>query len=327
MKFKVIWILAFVIISAIGCSQENKTRVEMSQPEEGFPEQGLQQEEKLEESASGEMLSGFSVSGYEKGGKKQWDLEGKSAEIGAEEIKLKDVTGKLYGKDVNMTIIADRGNLNRIDNSVHLEENVVATSDDGATLITDYLDWNPRDQKLSSDAPVWIKRGMMKAFGKGLIAQTELSLVELKKDVTVKMLLEAEEGKSIAHLPATVITCDGPLEVDYQNNLAVFNNNVKVKDKRGEILADKMEVYFITRADSSKQMPGMQGLGIKKVIATGNTEIRRGDNVTYSQKAVYEAATGKLILTGHPKLVIYSTEDFTQLMDSSKSEREQQEER
>jgi len=60
----------------------------------------------------------------------------------------------------------------------------------------------------------------------------------------------------------------------------------------------------------------MEGMGIEKVIATGDVQIHHGNNITYSQKAVYDTDTGKLTLTGRPKLVIYSTEDFTQLMET-----------
>ncbi|UCB57444.1 MAG: LPS export ABC transporter periplasmic protein LptC [Candidatus Omnitrophota bacterium] len=281
-------ILIFVCIVSLlvsGCAREDKVEVKRE----------------LEE-APDEMLSVFSLSGYTKGGKKEWDLEGKSADISLEEIKLKDVTAKLYGKDTNMTIVADKGSLNRLNNSVHLEKDVVVTSDDGATLTTDYLDWDAEAQRLASEAPVWIKRGMMEAAGIGITAQPVLNQVELKKDVTVKMSL------------GTTITCKGVLAVDYQKNLAIFQDNVKVKDKRGEIFADKMDICFATQNEEEKQLEGMEGMGIEKVTAVGSVQIHRADNITYSERAVYDTNEGRLTLTGQPKLVIYSTKDFSQLM-------------
>lgn len=313
-----------------GCVQESREEVESSVQPEVLSDS---QKEMIE--APEEMLSSFSVSGYAKGGKKQWELEGKSADIGSEEINLIDVIGKVYGKDTNMTIVADEGSLNRIDNNVHLEKNVLATTDDGATMTTDYLDWDAQNEKLASDAPVQLERGMMRASGRGIIAQPVLNLVELKEDVTVEMSLQSK-GDAVTDTqnsvslpssetpPTTVITCDGPLEVDYQNNLAIFHENVKVKDKRGEIFADKMDVYFATQAQTSKQLEGMEGLGIEKVISTGDVEIHHGENITYSQKAVYDTKTGKLTLTGQPKLVIYSTEGFSQLMGNSREDTKQE---
>ena len=295
---KAIFLICIIVLSVAGCAQENKGQAKSAPPAE------LSDSQKEMEEASEEMLSSFSVSGYAKGGKKQWDLEGKSADIMSEEIKITDVTGKIYGKDTNMTIVADEGSLNRVNSNVHLEKDVLVTSDDGVTMTADYLDWDAQGERLSSESPVWIKRGMMQAYGTGIIARPVLNLVELKKDVTVKMP------------PHTIITCDGPLEVDYQDNLAVFRDEVKVKDERGEIFADKMDVYFARQAEESKQMQGMEGMGIEKVIATGDVEIHHGSNITYSRKAVYDTDTGKLTLTGQPKLVIYSTEDFSRLMET-----------
>ena len=233
-----------------------------------------------------------------------------------EEIKLTDVLGHVFGKEMDMSIVADEGSLNRIDNNVHLEKNVRATTEDGATLRTDYLDWDAHNQKLTSDAPVWIERRQMQAAGTGMVAQPALNLVELKKDVTVKISIEEKSNQGLAPAVPTIITCDGPLEVEYEKNLAVFYENVKVKDGRGEIFADKMDVYFTTQSDGNKQVAGMQGLGIDKVVAVGEVEIHHGDNISYSRKAVYDTATGKLTLTGRPKLIIYSTEDFSQLVET-----------
>jgi LPS export ABC transporter protein LptC len=332
-------ILIFVSILVVGCTKEDLALTPKTKPSASKQSQkdkdllSTSEQEDLAQTPD-EMLSRFSVSGYTKGGKRQWKLEGKSADIGSEDIKLRDVTGQVYGKDTNMTVVADTGVLNRINNSVHLEKNVEVRGDDGSVLTTDYLDWDAQEQRLTSNAPVWIKRGLLEANGIGIIAQPVLNLVELKKDVTVEMVFDravddvsnnlslVDAKKKIAAekiAPSTVITCDGALEVDYQNNLAVFNNNVKVKDKRGEIFADKMDVYFATQANKSVQVEGMEGMSIKKVVATGDVQIHRGDNITYSQKAVYDTDTGKLILTGQPKLVIYSTEGFKQMLGSKKT--------
>ncbi len=302
--------LAFVVCALMfvlnsGCAQKESVQAKAVSDKSTAAEEELAQ-------APDEMLSSFSISGYSKGGKKQWDLEGTSADIMTEIIELTNVTSRVYGKETKMTIVADKGSLNRIDNNVHLEDNVLASTDEGATLSADYLDWDAQNEKLTSDSPVRITRGGMKANGKGLIGQPLLNLVQLKKDVTVNISLDPASSQTA---PTTVITCDGPLEVAYEKNLAVFQDNVKVKDKRGEIFADKMDVYFSTQSDTDKPIDGMAGMGIDKVVALGNVEIHQGGNSTYSQKAVYDAETGKLILTGQPKLVIYSTESLKQMTD------------
>lgn len=310
MKLVLILILPVVLF---GCAQEETTKVQTRDDLTDAAQKEL-------ENASDEMFSSFSISGYGAGGRKEWDLEGKSADIMSEEIQLTDVTGKVYGDGTTMTITADEGSLNRVNNNVHLEKNVVAVSDDGATLTTDYLDWNAQDGELSTDAPVHIKRGFMEAEGIGMIAQPELNLVEIKKDVKVKIAIEVKDnnvsGENVAIRVSkpTIITCDGPLEVDYENNLATFYKNVKVNDSRGEIFAERMDVYFSSDSQQQQQIEGMEGMGIEKIVAVKDVEIHHGSNITYSQKAVYDAQSGKLTLTGRPKLVIYSAEGFGQLM-------------
>ena len=41
-----------------------------------------------------------------------------------------------------------------------------------------------------------------------------------------------------------IITCDGPLEVDYKERKAIFNNNVEIKEKEGMINANKVVAYI-----------------------------------------------------------------------------------
>ena len=303
-------VILFLSLLIIGCAREDREQAGIEQAEE------LSGEQKDLEQAPDEMLSSFSLSGYTKGGKRQWELEGKSADISMEVINLIDVTGKVYGRNSQMNIVADEGSLNRRSNSVHLEKNVLVTTEDGATLNTDSLDWDAQSQRLSSETLVRLKKGMMRARGEGLIARPELKLVELKRDVTVEVSFVPEQGNDIVSLPPTIIICDGPLEVAYENNLAIFKDNVRVKDTRGEIFADYMEVYFTSGNESSQDIQGMEGMSIKKVLAKGDVEIHRRKNITYSQKAVYEMDTGRLTLTGQPKLVIYSTEDMGRLMET-----------
>ena len=91
----------------------------------------------------------------------------------------------------------------------------------------------------------------------------------------------------------TTITCDGPLELNYKKNRASFLNNVKVEDREGNIFADRIDVYYnpTTRR-------------IKCVVARDNVRIVNGENVTYSEKAIYLVDEGRVVLPNRPKLVI-----------------------
>ncbi|MCM8779917.1 MAG: hypothetical protein NC914_02065, partial [Candidatus Omnitrophica bacterium] len=69
--------------------------------------------------------------------------------------------------------------------------------------------------------------------------------------------------------------------------------------------SDTMDIYFNTAKENKSADIGGS---IEKIVARGNVKIVRGENISYSQEATYSAADQKVVLTGRPKLVIYSTE-------------------
>jgi len=86
----------------------------------------------------------------------------------------------------------------------------------------------------------------------------------------------------------TIITSDGPLEIDYQKNIAHFAENVVARDERGHLFADFMDVFY-----------SQETRKVFKIISTGNVIIKTKDgNTTYSDNAIYLADEGKVILGG-----------------------------
>jgi len=285
---------------------------------------------------SDQQIGDFSLSGYGEKGKKNWDLAGKSADIFTEIVKLKEVTGNLYGKDEDIKLTADRGDFNKVDGKVHLEQNVVITTSSGTKLTTDSLDWDRKNQLVTTNDAVNIQRGNMVIVANGAKGEPNLKKVALEKNVKLdinpenpikntKATEEASKASFVANQDKAegqtvkekiVITCDGPLEIDYEKNIATFNNNVKVERTDSTIYSDKMDVYFIAadkqeKPEDAKQTSATQqlmGSKIDKIIARGNVKVVRGENLSYSEEAVYTAADKKLVLNGRPKLILYSTE-------------------
>jgi LPS export ABC transporter protein LptC len=107
---------------------------------------------------SDQQISDFSLAGYGEKGKKSWDISGKSADIFTEEVKLKEVVGNMYGKEEDMRLIADKGDFNKVNGKVHLEQNVVITTSSGTKLTTDSLDWDRKNQLVTTRDPVNIQR-------------------------------------------------------------------------------------------------------------------------------------------------------------------------
>ncbi|MBU2101755.1 MAG: LptA/OstA family protein [Candidatus Omnitrophota bacterium] len=108
----------------------------------------------------------------------------------------------------------------------------------------------------------------------------------------IEVTIPTEGGKEY-----TTITCDGPLEMEYNEGNAVFNNRVVVTNQGGKLYCDKAYVFFDTTA---KKM--------NRIVAEGNVQIVREDNITYAQKATYYVDTKKVVLEGSPRLIYYPKE-------------------
>ncbi len=274
---------------------------------------------------SDQQIMDFSLASFSEKGKKSWDLSGKSADIFQDVVKLKDVIGNLYGKEEDIKLTAEKGDFDKAQGKVHLEENVVITTSTGAKLTTDSLDWDRKNQLVTTKDVVNIERGNMVTTASGAHGEPNLKKVSLEKDVTVNINPETDgKSKEPSDKKKTVITCDGPLQIDYDKNIATFNNNVKVDTQDALIQSDIMDVYF-GKAGAGKDTSGSKkadsdvssalggsamGSKIDKIVARGNVKITRGENVSYSDEAIYSALDKKIILSGKPKLIIYSGEDI-----------------
>ena len=93
-----------------------------------------------------------------------------------------------------------------------------------------------------------------------------------------------------------LVVDDDPVVVKYL--VAIFNDNVIAVDKDRRLMADQMQLFF--DQETSK---------IDQVVCLGNVLIVQGKNASYSDKAVYKAQEKKIILSGRPKLLLYTDEN------------------
>ncbi len=246
------------------------------------------QENEDQANKNNQKVYSFSFSKYGTNGSKELEIEGDSANILSSDIVLKNVIARTYAQETPITITADDGVFDKATNKVHLKNNVVATTDTGARLLTDELDIHPSTKKLETTLPAKVKRDNINVEGEGATGDSELKKVEFKKNVTVVV----QDPNSEANAP-TIITCDGPLDIDYQANIAHFSDNVVARDKRGNLYADYMDVYY---SEKSKK--------VYKVVASGNVVIKNKEgNTTYSDNAIYLAEEGRIILGGDVEAV------------------------
>jgi LPS export ABC transporter protein LptC len=259
-----------------------------------------------------QQISEFSLSGFGDRGKKTWDLNGKSADILADTIRLKDITGTMYGETENITLTAKKGDFDKKDNKMHLQDDVVITTTSGAKLTTDSLDWDRKNNLVKTNDTVNIERQNMTGLGQGAVGQTDLKQVRLERDVKIDIALdEARKPNNAAGKGTLTITCDGPMSVDYEKNLATFTKNVKVERDGSQIYSDTMDVHFSPKTGATASPGGdsaAMSSNIEKIVCKGNVKIVRGENTSYSDEAVYTMSDRKITLLGKPRLVIYSTE-------------------
>ncbi|MCX5669496.1 MAG: LPS export ABC transporter periplasmic protein LptC [Candidatus Omnitrophica bacterium] len=258
---------------------------------------------------SDQQIGDFSLSGFGDKGKKSWDLAGKSADIFSEVVKLKKVVGNNYGQNDVINLTADKGDFNKQSGLVHLQDNVVITTASGSKLTTDTLDWDRKQQIVSTLDKVNLSRADMNLSGQGALGKTGLKQIMLEKDIRLDIQardLQVNKKEKI------LITCDGPLDVDYEKNIAIFNNNVKVEKSDLTIYSDKMQVYFTAKQQNNAlaKGPAVLSSSVNKIVALGNVRILRGENISYSQEAIYTAIDKKITLTGKPQIIIYQTENI-----------------
>ncbi|MCK4851823.1 MAG: LPS export ABC transporter periplasmic protein LptC [Candidatus Omnitrophica bacterium] len=223
----------------------------------------------------------FSIDGKTSKGMKKWHLEGKAAEMVGEEIYLEDLNVTAYTEEHTVTLASDKGIYRRAKAEVELIGNVKVVSEDGTVLTADHATWFQATREITTDSVVNIEQQSMRATGTGGVADIFEKKAVLRADVTVEME------------PATLIKCDGALEVDFNENKAVFSRNVRVKDKDGSLFSDVLTVYIDPVTHK-----------VAEVIAEGNVKVRKGESYTVCEKATYTDGTGSVRLEGKPRVVI-----------------------
>jgi len=276
-------VLIFFILFAVavsGCAgkeQEEKPQV---------PD--FERAKQAEEKPADQQVLQFDLTSYTDGGTKRWEVKGKSANVVNEMVEMEDINATTYGEDNTLGLRADEGTYDKELNKVHLESNVVITTSDGAELTADTMDWDSKNNVITSESPVKIEREEITLSAKGVKGEPDLRKAQFEKDVKIDMY----DG-------ATVITCDGIMEVDYEKNIAIFNDNVKIVDEKGQITSDVLYAYLNPETKT-----------IDKAIAKGNVKIIRGNNHSKSEEAVYLAEEKRVILKGRPEIVMFPDEKF-----------------
>ncbi|MDB4349471.1 LPS export ABC transporter periplasmic protein LptC [Omnitrophica bacterium] len=258
-----------------------------------------------------QKILSFELANYSDNGIKSWKLKGDSADILAEIVNLSNIDMETYDEP-RITLTALFGTYNKRSKEVSLFQDVEVLTSDGAMLTTDYLKWDGKTDTITTDEPVRMIKSDVITRGTGALAMPQMKKIILDKNIRVRLTTDVIDdidemsykkngfdGAESSRPTNVTITCDGPLVIDYEKNIAVFEDNVLVDDQRGKIYSDKMEAFL---DPASKN--------IIKVVAEGSVRVVRGGDCTYSEKAIYTTEDQKIILVGKPRIYIQPTEEI-----------------
>lgn len=234
-------------------------------------------------SPRGDAISTFTLVGHNEAGRRKWEVRGETADLMADVVELSPVRATSFGQ-VQLNLSAAKGRFNKSTRDIHLEGDVVAVTSDGAKLTTQSMDWVQEREEGRSEDWVRVSRPGMTATGLGGVGYPKLKRVRLERKVTVR--LQDAKGR-------TRITCDGPMEVDYARHKARFWRNVWVRDGKGVIRADRMDVSLHPKTNQ-----------IEKATFWGHVRIRQGKQRAFANRVNYWQPLGHIQLVGHPKLVL-----------------------
>ena len=244
-----------------------------------------------EDAGPTQQLEGFNLNGYTNTGKKSWEIKGDKADISDDKIKVTNVNANFFDPKQNANLTSKTGTINKVNGDVHLQDDVVVTSDRGTTMTTDSLDWKRNQDLVTTKDLVTIEDKQGTVTGTGLTGHPNLKTAQLNEDV--KAVINTAQSSS-AKAQTMQITCDGPMQMDQIKMYAVFNKNVVAFEAATgrELHADLMRVWF---DDKNKK--------IKKVICSGHVSVVQGENASYAEEMIYNGEDGTLLMTGRPKMV------------------------
>jgi LPS export ABC transporter protein LptC len=172
MKKNFFWVFTlFIILSLLSCGKGKLERREVSSSKSS-PEQAI---------------GNFTLTRTSQGEKK-WELEADKAEIYKREGKtiVQKLKIKFYDRGkITSVLIAREGELHTQSGDMEVRGDVVVTSEEGTTLMTESLKWDAGRNKIVTDDLVRQERGNTIITGEGLESDPQLEKVVIKRNIKV----------------------------------------------------------------------------------------------------------------------------------------------
>jgi len=162
---------------------------------------------------------------------------------------------------------------------VFIEKNVKLRIRNTTAIRSDKVLWRNSDSKFMTRMPVEIDHEAHRITGVGAVGRATEEFLQINRDIRMEL-----DGP-------VLVTCDGPLQIFRAEKRAVFRRGVRIRDTKGTVTADRMDVFF--DAETGKAT---------RIVARGSVVITRGRNVSHSDEAVYDTVTQSVKLVGAPRI-------------------------
>lgn len=133
---------------------------------------------------------GVNLVGWDEKGRKSWELQANSGVQFPQRMSLSQVklnlleNGRPASEGVAQRVTVD----NRTSNLVLKGDVKFVSYVDGAELFTSELEWIASEKKLQTEEKVLLKRGNLFIEGWGLVANPDLSQIEIKNNPTTRLI-------------------------------------------------------------------------------------------------------------------------------------------
>ena len=240
-------ISVFFALNVTGCREEEDSDIRSKRVEDTIEEQ-MSEDGSLKYK---QEVQNFRLDGFSKTGESQWSVQGQFANIVDPDIILQSIKGMSISDELSVSLSADGGVYNKDTKSATLEGNVIIILSDGGRVTMDYAVWNASDEEILTDSPLKIEHEGITLDGIGGKVKPQIKWALIKKNI------------KLADKNGRVITCDGPMEVDYNDRKAILYNNVEIIDKEGKMYADKVIAFF---DPDKKSIEKVEWLGNVKAV-------------------------------------------------------------
>ena len=175
-------LLLIVFIAVSSCNSSNTAKSNESNTT------AVKKEKKREEPK--QELEGITL--QETTGKKVvWELKAKKVSLSNLERVLEDITFKHFGENREILLTSKTGSISSDNKNLRLEGDVRLSSSDGIRFTTNSLDWDGKDETLSTNDFIKLQREDVTITGNGLVANPDLKTVEIKDKV--KVIFDAKQ--------------------------------------------------------------------------------------------------------------------------------------